>query len=261
MKALCFQRTGAVVNGKRIRSAIFERRSALSIAAACIVANGIRQSLSAALNAPVHLRLLEPTVPGPHAWQVLIAGAQMFCARGPLADAALVLRPRDALAFATAAFEEPEGPPRSLSPLESHIVARALQRIAPALTPLCGCEIAQLEPILDISGYLTYFEVLVERPAAFRLGIALTRDPVSRPAAGLRIEDLLDVQVCLSVQFAAGEMDGETFLRLRPGVDVPMKTRMGEAALLSAEGIVLAQGDCGAAGARSALRVIAAAKA
>jgi flagellar motor switch/type III secretory pathway protein FliN len=71
----------------------------------------------------------------------------------------------------------------------------------------------------------------------------------------LRIEDLLDVDVEVAVQFARGNLAAAAFLDLRPGINVPMKTRVGEPALLTVAGSVLARGECGALGERNAMIV------
>lgn len=255
MKTLAFERTVEVVNGRRVRRASFVRRSSLPVSAACVVANGVRETLSAVLPAPVSLRLLEPAIPDAGAWAAICDGARMYGVRGAIADAAFILRPADALALAAAAFGESPHEDRALSPLEREVVMRALRTAAGALSSVCGRELSPLEPILDVRGYVTYFELLVERPTPLRMGIALSRDPAPLAAAALRIEDLLDVQVELGVQFARGSIDAAAFLDLRPGANVPMKTRVGEPALLVAAGTVLARGECGALGERNALIV------
>ncbi len=253
MMVLGFEREAEIANRKRVRRGVFERRSSLPVTAACVVANGVRETLCALLATPVSLRLLEPVIPDPQAWNAIGAGALLFSVRGPVADGAFVLRPRDALALAAAAFAEAPGDERDLSPLENEVVTRALRAIAGSLAPICGREISTVERILDIRGYATYFELLVERPIALRLGIALSHDPSPRGAGTLRIDDLLDVQIEVAVEFARGNMDGAAFLDLRPGANVPMMTRMGEPGSLKAGGITLARGECGALGERSAV--------
>lgn len=254
---LGFEREAVIADGKRVRRATFEPRSSLAVSAACVVANGVRETLSAVLATPVSLRLLEPVIPNPQAWSAISAGAQLFAVRGPAADGAFVLRPRDALALAGAAFGETPAGERALSPLETEVLTRALRAISGSLAPVCGRDISPLERILDIRGYTTYFELLVERPIALRLGVALSRDPVPRGAGTLRIDDLLDVEVEVAVEFAQGSMDGAAFLGLRPGVNVPMKTSVGEPGSLKAWGIMLARGECGALGERNAIAISA----
>lgn len=240
-----------------VRPIRFERRSSLPVSAACIVANGVRETLSALLAAPVSLRLLEPVIPDPRAWDAICAGAQIFGVRGPVCDAAFVLRAPDAAALASSAFGEDAGAVRTLSAVEQEVVLRALRGIAGSLAPVCGREMTPLERILDIRGYATYFELLVERPAAIRLGVALSRDPVSRGGATLSLQDLDPVEVEVRAQFAAGTLSAAEFLDLRPGSIVPMTTRIGEPGLLKIDGALLARGECGALGNRNAIVVTA----
>lgn len=245
------------MTGARVRAVRFQRRSALPVSAACVLANGVRETLSALLAAPVSLRLLAPVVPSAHAWSAICAGALIFGVRGPVCDAAFVLRPDDALALASSAFGEEPGGARNLSAVEQEVLVRALRGIAGSLAPVCGRELSPLERILDIGGYATYFELLVERPAAMRIGVALSRDPVSRASGSLRLEDLGSVEIEVCAEFASGTLSAAAFLDLRPGTIVPMKTRVGEPGLLKIGGAVLARGECGALGERSAMIVTA----
>lgn len=258
MTTLGFERSGHISDGRCVRRAQFERRSALSVTAACVVANGVRETLSALLATTVALRLTEPVIPDARAWSAIAAQAKLYGVRGCVADAAFVLRPVDALALAAAAFGETPQEQRALSPLESEILLRAVRALAVCLAPVCGREPTRLEPILDISGYATYFELLVERPAQLRIGVALSKDPVAKGAVTLSPEHLFDVEIELSAQFAAGTIPAAAFLDLRQGVVVPMITKIGQSGLLLASGTVLARGECGALGERNALIVGAA---
>lgn len=253
--SLTFEREAVIAIGRRVRRACFERRSSLAVSAACLVANGVRETLGALLASPVALRLLEPVIPNPQAWATITSDALLFGVRGPLCDAAFVLRRQDALALACAAFGEDPGPVRMLSPVENEVIARALRSIAGSLVPVCGRELSPVERILDIRDHLTYFELLVEQPVPLRLGVALSRDPLVRTGAGLRIEDLLDVEVEVTVEFASGTMAAGEFLDLRQGTNVPMNTKTGGPGLLKLAGFVLARGECGALGERHAMIV------
>jgi flagellar motor switch/type III secretory pathway protein FliN len=256
MMSLSFSRKLEIVHGRRMRRSCFERRSLLPASAACVVANAMRETLSALLAVPVTLRLLEPVIPDPAAWSALAAQARLYRVRGSIAAAAIVVRPRDALALAAAAFGEAVAEPRPLSPVESEVLLRAVRALSGSLASVIGRDAAALEQILDISGYVTYFELILERPVAARIGIALSRDPVAKgPGGTLRIEDLLDVEIELSAEFAAGEMAAMTFLDLRPGALVPMMTKIGMSGTLKAGGTVLARGECGTLRAQNALIV------
>lgn len=255
MNVLAFDSPATVEGGRRVRAAKFEARSALASSAMCLVANAMRETLASILGAPASLRAIGPVLPGAAAWEALIAHARTWCVRGAAGEAALVLRPADALALAAAAFGEEAAAPRELSAVEAEVLARAVRALAPALAPLCGRDAAPPEPILDIRGYATYFELLVERPAVFRLGIALAREPEARGGATLRLEDLAQVEIELSAEFARGSLCAGALLALGPGAVVPMTTRMGEPGLLKAGAAVFARGQCGAAGERAAMIV------
>jgi len=250
---LSFERGGAVIDGRMVRRACFERRSSLPVSAACVVANGVRETLASLLGRPAEVRLLEPMLPDGSAWNVIAADASIFSIRGSLCDAALVLRPADALALAAAAFGEFEPGVRALSAVEEEVLSRAAGALAGTLSHVCGTEPSRIERILDIRGFATYFEVVVERPAQFRLGVALSREPVSRANPGLCIEDLLDLQVEIVAEFARGSISAGELLNLRPGAVMPMMTRMGEPGLLRLGTAVLARGECGAVGDRTVM--------
>lgn len=255
MNVLGFARHGEVINGRRVRRSLFESRSSLPVSAACVVANAVRETLSALLATPLSVRLLEPVIPCAVAWGAIGADAQLYGVRGPLADAALILRAGDALTLAAAAFGESPGDARELSALEKEVVSRGLAALGACLTSVCGREAAPSDQVLDVSRYVTYFEVLVERPVELRVGVALSRDPVVRGSSRLGIEDLMDVEIEVAAEFARGTIDGSAFLDLHAGVNVPLKTRIGEPALLAASGLTLARGECGMLGERNALIV------
>lgn len=242
---------------KTIRPIRFARRSALPVSAACVVANGVRETLGALLATPVSLRLLEPVIPDPEAWSAICAGAQLWGVRGSACDAAFVLRPADAAALASAAFGEEACGARQLSAVEQEVVLRALRGIAGSLAAVCGPDVTPLERILDIRGYVTYFELIVERPAALRIGVALSRDPAARGGNTLGIADLGHVEIDVAAQFASGTISAAAFLGLRPGTIVPMNTRIGEPGVLKIGGAVIARGECGALGERHAMVITA----
>ena len=116
---------------KAVRAARFETRSMLPISAACVVANGVRETLSSLLRVSVGVRLFEPSIPSPQAWPAILERARLYRLRGHVADAAIVLRPVDAAALAAALFGEshPAGA-RDLSPIECDVIDRMVSTIA-----------------------------------------------------------------------------------------------------------------------------------
>lgn len=260
MKVLAFERAGEMVAGRRVRRQRFQPRSSLPVSAACLVANAIRETLGTLVAAPLSVRLLEPLLPAPQAWQAILQDALLFGLRGPVLDAAIVLRVRDACALAALAFGETDASERDLSAIERTIVTRAAAAIAPALAAVCGFrETPPVEALTGLSGFATYFEVLVERPASLRIGIALSHDPPSGTAGALRLEDLLEVPVEARVEFARGSIEAGALLDLGIGTIVPMMTRVHESGLLLVDETAVAAGDCGANGQRAAMIVKSAA--
>ena len=96
MTVMGFEPHANVINGRRVRASRFEKRSLLPVSAACVVANGVRQTLGELLGATVAVRLLEPVLPAREAWSQICAGAIVFAISGESSDAALVLRADDA---------------------------------------------------------------------------------------------------------------------------------------------------------------------
>jgi Type III flagellar switch regulator (C-ring) FliN C-term len=257
VKTLQFAEPASAHCGRRVRRAHFKSRPSLPVSAACVVANAMRETLSTLTNARVDVRLLEPLVPDIEAWRAIAHDAWMVRIPGAAIDAAIVLRPKDGVALASLLFAETEAAERSLSVVERTVVGRSLQALAGSLAPVCGFrETPPLEPILDISGYATYFEVLVEQPVRARIGIALARDPLP-PAAGPRIRpaDLADVEIELRVELAHGTLDAAALLALGEGTYVPMTSKVGDDGVLLAGTAVIARGECGAQGSRAAMIV------
>lgn len=257
MKCLAFSRAGSDVGGRRIRTAHFETRSAFPVSAACVVANGVREQLARVFDRETALTLCEPAIPSPTAWTAIARDAACFQVRGTLADAAFVLRPRDIVAFATAAFGEGESTARALSTIERGVVERALRVLAGALTPACGARSApaELEPVAELVGFTTYFELHVERPARLCLGIALSREPQPSLGPTLRIEDLMDVDVELQVRLPAGHVPAERIAELQLGAIVPITHEKALVGSLALAGTVLVRGECGVRSGRYALAV------
>lgn len=257
MMCLAFEAHGETVAGRNIRRARFRPRSGMPVSAACVIANAVRESLGAALATPVSLRLLAPVLPSPQAWRAICGGALIYRARGSLAEAAFVLRAEDARALASAAFGETETHARDLSRVERELLDRLVRLLGGALSHACGRVAAPPERILDIPGYTTYFELLLERPVRARLGVALSKEPAAQGGPGLRPEDLSGVELEVRVELGHGLLPAGAFLDLRPGVIVPMMTKIGEPGVLLTDGTRLARGECGSRGQRSAFAVCA----
>ncbi len=250
--ALTFARSSLTTAGRRLRCAQFERRSSLSVSAACLVANGMREALGVVLGRPAGVRLLEPVIPAAPVWELILCDARIYRVTGPLGEAAIILQSGDAQRLVAAIFEEAASP-RALSTIEERVLARAVRPMAATLAPVCGsAEHLDIEQTAERNAYLTYFELLVDGPVCARIGIALARDPAPATQNCLRIDDLLEVELELYVEFARAEMDPGELLSLGAGTLLRTNTKVGAPAVLKLDERIVARGECGALGGQGA---------
>jgi hypothetical protein len=246
-------------NGKRIRLARFEARSWLPISAACVVANGTRETLSSLFAQPIVLRLFEPAIPSPDAWSMILLGARLYRVRGNIADAAVVLRAGDAIALAAALFGESPAAAatdRALSPIECDVVDRMVNAVAANLGAVCGAqEHRAVERVSTLAGFVTYFELLVEEPVAARIGIALSRDPSPETGGSIDLGHLAGVRLRAIVSLDAGTMEASAVARLSVGTRVPIASLALHRCSLTAHGRRVARGSCGVRNGRYAFSV------
>ena len=85
-----------LVGTRLIRDVSFVPRSTLPLSAACLVANGVRETLSRLLATELEVDLSEPAMPGSAERRVLLAGATILRVRGRLCDGFVIVRPADA---------------------------------------------------------------------------------------------------------------------------------------------------------------------
>jgi flagellar motor switch protein FliM len=257
--AVPFDECSNAPRGKRVRRARFEARSALPISAACVVANGVRETLASLLGRPVLIKLFEPSIPSPAAWQAILREARLYRVRGNVADAAVVLRATDATALAAALFGEPHtaaAADRTLSPFESDILDRMVNAIAGNLTAVCGPrEGRPVERVATLDGFVTYFELLIEEPAAARIGIALSRDPSPEGRGSLNVGHLAAVGVTTRASLDLGRVQGAAVARLSVGAMVALEPAALHRCSLTAHGRRLAAGRCGVRNGRYAFQV------
>ncbi len=237
----------------------FEPRSSLPTTAACVVANGVRETLSSLLGTPASMSICEPIIPRPQAWTAIVREALLYRVRGSVADAALVLRAVDAIAIAAAAFGEPEEDPpaRALSAIEREVIDRTANAIAANLSAICGAREGPhfVERVASIGGFVTYFELLLEEPASARIGIALSRDPAPEPRSRVAFGHLAPVRISAAGEIDLGTVDAGTAASLAPGAIVPLRPTDMQRCMLTAFGKRLARGHCGVRNGRYALTV------
>ena len=166
MKTLGFSSGSRREEGHRIRHIVFEERSTLPVSAACIVASGVRDTLSALFGEAVTLKLYEPSIPTPSAWIAIGRDATIYRARMGNADAAVIVRPADASALAAAAFGEHAVRAAALSSLERTVLERTVQAIALQFGPICGSGTREsaLEPLTDLHGFTHIFRTAARTP-------------------------------------------------------------------------------------------------
>jgi hypothetical protein len=260
MKSLHFSvgtsRRASAASG-RVREARFEPRSSLPIAAACVVANGVRESLATLLRKPVALRLVEPVIPLSPAWDVVTGGARLYRVNGNVADAAIVLRAVDAGVLAAALFGEGReslvtGP---LSPMECDVLDRMAATFATNFAAVCGArESPRIERVLEIRDFTTYFELVVEEPAA-RIGIALSRDPAPEARGGVSVGHLAGVKLAARAALDLGTIEAGAVARLGVGSMLPFESAQLGRCTLRAGRQRFARGVCGVCNGRLALLV------
>ena len=234
----------------RVRSAHFEERSLLPAAAACVVAGGVREALGALMGSTLDVRIFEPSIPTPQAWTVILKDALLYRVAGPASDAAIVLRPGDALKLAAALFGEPQNPApnaRKLSPIEHEMLDRGVKAIAGSLSAVCGGrDKLAIEPVVAIEGLTTFFEVLIQEPVDARIGVALSRDPTPEPCPLLCVDDLAEVRLPTVVSFELGTATASAIAEMRPGEILSVDAWRLLCGALAVFGKQIARGRCGA---------------
>jgi hypothetical protein len=221
-----------------------------------MVASGVRETLTSVLGVQTSVRLFRPCIPSPSAWRAIGDDARIYRLRGTRCDAAIVLRPADALAFVSGTFGEAPAETRSLSSIECVVLDRAISAIAGAFVPICGP--LQEVPARDargLHGFVTFFELQLERPSRARIGVALSREPAPEGAPQLTPHDLRDVMLKLSVRLDVRRHCAADVAALECGDLLPMTVGRRLRGTLELAGTVIALGECGVAQGRYAFVV------
>jgi flagellar motor switch/type III secretory pathway protein FliN len=250
--------------GSSLRPLRFAARASIPIEAACVVANGLRETLRELFGEACELVLGEPAALAPEAWPVLARDALLYLTRGRQTDVVLVLPRPDARRLVLRAFgeaetpSEPSLPDAACSALELHALELIAARCAGAFDPLCAeqRDASRAVRIHDIPPCVAYFDVRVGAPIALTLGIGIVRDlPEPGPAGALPAAVLDDVTVEARAVFAEGTIDAASLVRLRPGDVVKLDTKIGAAASLRVGDRRLAAGAPGVVRSRTALLI------
>ncbi|HEY4441824.1 MAG TPA: FliM/FliN family flagellar motor C-terminal domain-containing protein [Candidatus Elarobacter sp.] len=243
-----------------VRPLRFSRRTSIPLAAACVVANGLRETLRELLGAGCELAIGEPAAIPRDAWTILAADALLFLARGRPTDVVLVLPHADARRLVLRAFGETADGRTApgYSTLEQHALARIAERCAAAFDPLCAERGGAVQPVsaTQIPACVGYFDVRVSAPIALTLGVGIVRDlPAPAPAARLTSAHLADVGLEVHAEFAEGTIDAAAFFALAPGTLVRLDTKVGGPASLKVAGNRVASGIPGVVASRNAIRL------
>ena len=254
--ALTFGPPQARSDGRIVRAPSFTPRSTLPLSAACLVANGVREALSRLLATELDVDLIEPSIPGADERRVLVEGASIFRVRGRICDGFVILRTADARRLVALAFGEAD---RSEGDPLSEIERATLERIAGGLVPLCNTLCGTLGPVTRESSeraacdMATYFEVRTTGALRIAIGFALTRDPSEEVTERVVLDDLVDVEVTCTVEFARGHLGVPAFSRMSAGATIVLDTLLGAPGTLSFGDVRFGWGTCGVKHGRSAL--------
>lgn len=244
--------------GREVREISFVPRSTLPLSAACLVANGARETLSRLLATELDVDLTEPAMPDAQERRLLVHEATIVRVRGRLCDGFIIVRAADARRLVALAFGEPERPERAaLSDIERATLERILYALVPHCNSLCGTlGPAVLETVERAACDLaTYFEVRTTGSVRIALGFALSRDPAEEVAERLTLDDLAEVELEGVVEFGSGALSVPAFSRLARGETIVLDTPLGGAGMLRFGSVAFARGVCGAIDGRSAISV------
>ena len=235
-----------------VRRVRFVPRASIPLGAACLVANGIRETLRELFGQACELSIGEPVTIGEGAWAALAHESYCFLTRGRQTDIVLVIPAADARAIVQRAFGEGEViGSLALSTLEVHALERIASRCAAAFDPLYAerRSPSHLVTAAGLPACVAFFDVRLTAPINAAIGIGIVRDlPDPGPSGAFAPKLLATVPVDVRVEFAAGSIDAGTFLHLAPGDVVPLQTQVGAPASLKIADRYIASGTGGIAG-------------
>ncbi len=121
-----------------------------------------------------------------------------------------------------------------------------INAIAANLGAVCGArEGYPVERVAALDGFVTYFELLIEEPVSSRIGVALSREPVSDTRGCLEVRHLAQVRLTALAILNLGKIDAAAVSRLNVGAIVPVEPAELHRCSLMAHGRRLARGSCG----------------
>jgi len=242
-----------------VRVARFVPRTNIPLSAACLVANGLRETLRDLLGEPCELGIGEPAAIGPQAWATLSRDAYCFVTPGRQTDTVLVVPESAARALVMRAFGEQAGATAGpLSTLELAAVERIAARCASAFDSLCAQRHGSAQRVgrADLPACVAFFDVRISAPISIELGIGIVRDlPDPAPIGRLPPAALARVPVTVRAEFASGTIDVATLLALAPGDIIALETQVGAAGSLKIADRSFASGSGGVQAGRYSFEV------
>jgi flagellar motor switch/type III secretory pathway protein FliN len=246
-------------DARGVRRARFVPRPSIPLGAACLVANGLRETLRELFGERCELTIGEPAAIGSDAWDTLSREAHCFLTCGRQTDIVLVVPHAHARTLVLRAFGEGErlGAP-TLSALELHAVERIAARCAAAFDPLCAERRGTSQRVDPgaVPACVAYFDVRVQVPIPMEFGIGIVRElPDPGPTGSFSACHLAHVPVELRGEFAAGTIDVATLLRLMPGDVIRLESQVNAEMCLKIGDRLIASGTAGVAGGRYSCEV------
>jgi flagellar motor switch/type III secretory pathway protein FliN len=246
-------------DARGVRAARFVPRANIPLGAACLVANGLRETLRELFGERCELTIGEPAAIGRAAWETLSREAHCFLTCGRQTDIVLVVSNSHARTLVLRAFGEGEASgAAALSVLELHAVERIAARCAAAFDPLCAERrgTPQRVAFAAVPACVAYFDIRVQLPVALEIGIGIVRElPDPGPAGAFSAAGLAQVPVELQAEFATGTIDVATLLQLAPGDIVRFDSQVEAAANLKVGGRIYAGGVAGVSSGRYSFEV------
>jgi flagellar motor switch/type III secretory pathway protein FliN len=243
----------------RVRPMRFVPRPNLPVDAACVVANGVREGLRTLLGEACAVTIGEPVALDAPAWRSLVQDALLFATPGRATDVVFVLATRDARRLVAAAFgEESAAEDGSWSALEAGAVERIIARCANACEALCVERRGPTSMVAaaGVPRSVAYFDVRVAAPVALTLGVGIVRElPETPPPITLSPGTLGGIRVEVRAVLGRGSLSLPRLLDLRPGVVVPLGTKVDGEGELNVAGQRIGLGTCGLRDDRAAFEV------
>lgn len=237
----------------------FVPRASIPVAAACLVANGVREVLRDVLGERCELVVGEPVALSPDGWTSIARGALLFLTPGRQTDVMLVLQQGDARRLVLRALGDTGGPAEgACSALEREAAARIAARCAAAFDPLCAERLGPACPVSAsaAAACTAYFDLRLIAPVAVTVGIGISRElPDPGPAGALGPSALAAAPVELRALLGRATLDAADIVKIRPGDVVKLDTKGGGAASLNIGSHRFAEGVCGVRAGRHAFFV------